>query len=127
MTLNYAKLVLTAAALLFSASATLSAQTKPAPAPAAVGEDGERILPKKKVARTPRPKMVVPKIKQVNINGASKEELMKLPGITAAYADAIVKGRPYNSKARLLSNKILPEGVWQGVRSRIVAVQPPQK
>ena len=47
------------------------------------------------------------KIKLVDINSASKAELMKLPGVSAAIADKIVAHRPYNSKARLVTEKII--------------------
>jgi DNA uptake protein ComE-like DNA-binding protein len=62
-------------------------------------------------------------VKQVDINAASKAELMVLPGIHAAEADRIIAGRPYGSKAWLVSKKILPEGAYQGISAQIIALQ----
>jgi hypothetical protein len=38
----------------------------------------------------------------VDINSATKEALMKLPGIGDAYSDKILKGRPYKGKNELV-------------------------
>jgi competence protein ComEA len=35
--------------------------------------------------------------KPLNLNAASKEQLTTLPGMTAAQADAVIAGRPYDS------------------------------
>ena len=61
--------------------------------------------------------------KLVDINSASKAELMKLPGIGEEQADKIIAGRPYNSKARLVTNKIVPIGTYEGLKQRIIARQ----
>ena len=62
--------------------------------------------------------------KRVDINGAKKEELMKLPGIGDAEADKIIAGRPYGSKVWLVSRGILPEGIYAGISKAIDAKQP---
>ena len=50
------------------------------------------------------------KVKQINLNAASKAELKTLPGIRDVEADKIIAGRPYASKAWLVSkNILLPE------------------
>ncbi|MFM2068360.1 MAG: hypothetical protein RLZZ584_3269 [Pseudomonadota bacterium] len=58
----------------------------------------------------------------VDINRASRADLMKLPGIGAAQADAIVAGRPYMTKADLATRKVLPTGVYLSLRRAIVAM-----
>ena len=63
-------------------------------------------------------------VKPVDINSAGKEALKKLPGITDAYADKIIAGRPYPSKARLVTDKILPDGIYSSISGSIVAKQP---
>lgn len=60
----------------------------------------------------------------IDINSASRAELKKLPWIGDAEADRIIAGRPYLSKAKLVTHKILPAGVYQAIRHRIVAIQP---
>ncbi|TMQ50749.1 MAG: helix-hairpin-helix domain-containing protein [Candidatus Eisenbacteria bacterium] len=59
----------------------------------------------------------------VDINTASKEDLMKLPGITDETAQKIIDGRPYKSKAELTKKSILTKAEYGKVRSRIVARQ----
>ena len=58
-------------------------------------------------------------LKLVDINSASKKDLMKLPGISELLADKIVAGRPYNSKFNLLTRSILPKEAFGAIRKRI--------
>jgi competence protein ComEA len=60
------------------------------------------------------------KIKPVDINSASKAELIKLPGIGAAEADKIIAGRPFGSKAWLVTNNIIPLATYQALKHKIV-------
>lgn len=62
--------------------------------------------------------------KAVDVNSATKEQLKTLPGITDAYADKIIAGRPYLSKAFLVTKNILPQELYLTLRKRIVARQP---
>jgi len=64
-----------------------------------------------------------PKQKVVDINGASKQELMKLPYVDEATADKIIEGRPFLSKAHLVSRKIIGAGPYQVIAKRIIARQ----
>lgn len=64
------------------------------------------------------------KIELVDINSASKQELMKLPQINDSYAEKIISGRPYGSKAHLQTRKILPPAIYDGVRTLVIAKQP---
>ncbi|WP_243317756.1 ComEA family DNA-binding protein [Geothrix paludis] len=65
--------------------------------------------------------------KAIDINSATKDQLKTLPGITDAYADKIIAGRPYLSKAFLVTKNILPNDLFQTLRKRIVARQPGAK
>lgn len=69
----------------------------------------------------PRPD---PSVKPVDINSASRAELMKLPGIGGEEADRIIKGRPYLSKATLVSANILSYDKYAALKGRIIAMQP---
>ena len=59
----------------------------------------------------------------LDINSASKADLEALPGIGAARSDAIIKGRPYRGKDDLVRRNIVPEGVYAGIKDRIIARQ----
>jgi DNA uptake protein ComE-like DNA-binding protein len=59
----------------------------------------------------------------IDINSASKDQLDSLPGIGAARADAIIKGRPYKGKDDLVNKKIIPKNVYDGIKDKIVARQ----
>jgi DNA uptake protein ComE-like DNA-binding protein len=59
----------------------------------------------------------------IDINSASPAQLKTLPGIGTAEAERIVAGRPYLSKASLVTDKIIPAGVYQEIRHQIIAIQ----
>lgn len=63
-------------------------------------------------------------IKLVNINGATHEELKKLPGIGNTEADKIVAGRPYASKADLVTHNIISRSAYEPLKKLIIAKQP---
>jgi competence protein ComEA len=64
------------------------------------------------------------KAQLVDINSAKRGELKKLPGISDAQATKIIAGRPYGSKAQLVSRKILDDASYESIRRHIVAKQP---
>jgi DNA uptake protein ComE-like DNA-binding protein len=57
----------------------------------------------------------------IDINRASAEELMKLPGMTKVWADRVVKFRPYKRKTELLEHGVLPDRVYDKVKDFVVA------
>jgi DNA uptake protein ComE-like DNA-binding protein len=74
----------------------------------------------------PTPALTAPKSSAaplVDINTASAEDLDKLPGIGKARGEAIIKGRPYKGKDDLVNRHILPQGVYNGIKGKIIAKQ----
>ncbi len=65
----------------------------------------------------------IPAVELIDINSASKAELMTLPGIGEARSNAILKGRPYRGKDELVSKKIVPDNLYETIKDKIVARQ----
>ena len=83
-------------------------------------------LPASQAAAKKKPGVAAP-AKLIDINRASRNELKSLPGIGDAEAARIVAGRPYLSKADLVTAKVLPAGVFVSIKGRIIATQNPKR
>ena len=59
----------------------------------------------------------------VDINSASKAQLKKIPGINDAVAAKIIAGRPYLSKAHLVTRNILSGAHYAQIKDLIIARQ----
>lgn len=57
---------------------------------------------------------------KTDINNASKDDLMKLDGITDATSDKIIAGRPYTSKNELLTRNIVDQTTYSKISDEIV-------
>ena len=59
----------------------------------------------------------------VDINSASKQELMSLPGIGDAYSQKIIDNRPYRGKNDLVRKSIIPQATYDKISGQIIAKQ----
>jgi competence protein ComEA len=62
-------------------------------------------------------------VKLVDINSASAKELKTLPGIGDAEAARIIAGRPYLTKADLVTKSVLQTGPYLSLKDQVVALQ----
>ena len=62
---------------------------------------------------------------QVDINTASREELMAVPGISDQAADKIIAGRPWKSRMEIVTKQILTRDEYAKVRGRLTAKPAP--
>ena len=60
---------------------------------------------------------------KLDINSASEGELKALPGIGDVYAKKIIASRPYRAKNDLVSRGILPQGLYDKIKKKLVATR----
>ena len=111
---------LIAAALLLGASLSFAAENKAGPATETKAIGNAKTTEKGAKAKTGK---APAKVKIVDINSAGKAELKRLPGVDDATADKIIVGRPYLTKADLVTQKIVSQGIYGQIESRVIAKQ----
>ena len=95
-----ARLLSIGLALLLGA-ATAAGQTRTTPAPAA------------------------PAASLIDINSASRDDLMTLEGIGEVRADAIIRARPFKAKTELVERRLIPEALYDKIADKVMARPPP--
>lgn len=71
------------------------------------------------VVRTPAATQGTP----LDLNSASRQQLILLPGIGEAYADKIIAARPFKQKSDLVRKHIISQSTYKKISSRIIAKQ----
>jgi len=61
---------------------------------------------------------------KLDLNAATREELIKLPGVGEATADKIIAARPFKSKNELVSRKLVSQSEYNKISAHVIAKQP---
>ena len=122
MKLYLIPITLTVVVLLFSANVLSAVEGKVD----AVREVGGKVNANAEIGKANKveTRKAAARINLVNINGASIEELEKLPGIGNAEAKKIIAGRPFATKAHLASSNIIGRENYERIKTLIIAKQP---
>jgi DNA uptake protein ComE-like DNA-binding protein len=63
----------------------------------------------------------------LNLNTATRDQLIAFPGIGAAYADKIIQGRPFKQRSELVSRKIMPDRAYLAIKKWLVPTSEDKK
>jgi len=63
----------------------------------------------------------IPAANQIDINSASRDDLMTLDGIGEVRADAIIRSRPFKLKTELVERRLIPEALYEKIADKVAA------
>ena len=84
----------------------------------AVAQGKGKATPKTTATKSPPAKAAL-----LDLNSASKQELMTLPGIGDALSQKIMDGRPYARKDQLVTKNIVPQATYDKIKDKVIAKQ----
>jgi DNA uptake protein ComE-like DNA-binding protein len=61
----------------------------------------------------------------IDLNTASRDDLMTLDGIGEVRADAIIRARPFKAKTELVERRLIPEALYDRIADKVIARPPP--
>jgi len=82
------------------------------------------VLAQPSVAQT-RPAAPPPASSLIDLNNASRDDLMTLDGIGEVRADAIIRSRPLKAKTDLVERRLIPEALYEKISDKVMARPPP--
>ena len=57
----------------------------------------------------------------IDLNSASRDDLMTLDGIGEVRADAIIRARPFRAKTELVERRLIPEALYDKIADKVMA------
>ena len=66
-----------------------------------------------------------PASRLIDLNSASRDDLMTLDGIGEVRADAIIRARPFKAKTELVERRLIPESLYDKIADKVIARPPP--
>src|SRR5260221_12814432 len=60
----------------------------------------------------------------IDLNSASRDDLMTLDGIGEVRADAIIRARPFRAKTELVERRLIPESLYEKISDKVMARAP---
>ena len=60
----------------------------------------------------------------IDLNSASRDDLMTLEGIGEVRADAIIRSRPFKAKTELVERRLIPEALYEKIADKVFARAP---
>ena len=57
----------------------------------------------------------------IDLNSASRDDLMSLDGIGEVRADAIIRARPFRAKTELVERRLIPEALYDKIADKVTA------
>lgn len=73
------------------------------------------------LAQTRAAPPAAPTAGQIDINSASRDDLMTLDGIGEVRADAIIRSRPFKAKTDLVERRVIPESLYEKLADKVTA------
>ena len=71
------------------------------------------------------PAPAAPASNLIDLNTASRDDLMSLEGIGEVRADAIIRARPFKAKTELVERRLIPEALYDKIADKVMARPPP--
>jgi DNA uptake protein ComE-like DNA-binding protein len=59
--------------------------------------------------------------KTIDLNTATRDQMLSLPGVTPHQADRIISGRPYDNSHDLVARHLVPEEEYDKIKDRLTA------